>query len=115
MVKENNLNKTYKRHMRGNGDDSLDVKIARLEEQFIGLNDNVIKGMTELNQKLDKASSVFDKYVEKGEYAELREELRPVVKWVNDRIAIERVIYGVLAYLGISNLITIVIIVTKLL
>ncbi len=105
-----------------------DVEITKLNGKFDLVNqklDDMQKNFTEsiadLKFQVNKQITLFDKFVTKEEYnthlkeAEKKlEEINPVIKWVNDRKAVEKFMYGAIALIGVTNIILLIKIVFNL-
>lgn len=101
---------------------NADVRNAELagELKVLGsklddLSKNVGDKINELGKKIDSQASMFDKYVTKDEYQrhikdadEKIKEIDPVIKWVNDRQAVEKFLYGAVALIGVTNIVLLI-------
>jgi alcohol dehydrogenase class IV len=101
---------------------NADVRNAELagELKVLGsklddLSKNVGDKINELGKKIDLQANMFDRYVTKDEYQrhikdadEKIKEIDPVIKWVNDRQAVEKFLYGAVALIGVTNIVLLV-------
>ncbi len=96
-------------------------KIEVVSSKLDDLSRNFSEKFGEINKKMDQQYAQFDHYVTKDEYkrhlddaTEKWNEVNPIITWVNDRKAVEKFLYGIIAFIGITNIILLVKIVFNL-
>lgn len=90
-------------------------EIRLLGSKLDDINRNFTEKFGELNTKLEKQISHFENFVVKEDFdRHLREaeakikEIQPLLQWVEDRKAVEKFLYGIIAFIGVSNIILLI-------
>ena len=94
----------------------MDLLNSKLDD----LGRNFSEKFLALNKKLEEQVLVYDRFVTKDEFArhvremeERDKHLEPVIQWVKDRKAVEKFIYAIGSFIGVTNLVLLVKLITE--
>lgn len=103
---------------RENHKTSLEIEITKLEGKLQLLNqklDSIIDTVEKINKKVENNASVFSSYVTQENFKEYKKSCKPFLDWVESRMTIEKFLLGLAGFLGISQVVTIIVVVSEIL
>lgn len=94
----------------------IEIEITKLDGKLQLLNqklDSIIDTVEKINKKVEKNASIFSGYVTQEHFREYRKECKPFLDWVESRMTIEKFLLGLAGLLGVSQVVTIIVVVSE--